>query len=57
MELNLCGFGSTSVRLTGTIYEKTLENTKSFYGPIEGGFLQIDADDNVSWTITIEKAG
>ena len=36
---------------------QTLEKAVSFEGPINGGILEIEADDNISWTITIEVVG
>ena len=34
--------------------EQTVKQTEPFEGPITGGKLEINADDNVSWTITID---
>ena len=35
----------------------TVEKADFFNGPIDGGILEIRANDSISWTITIEKAG
>ena len=37
--------------------QRTLEKASFFNGPINGGILEIQVDDYVSWTITIEAAG
>ncbi|MBQ7896898.1 MAG: hypothetical protein IJ323_00595 [Clostridia bacterium] len=37
--------------------QQTIEKVDGFNGEIKGGFLEIDADDNVRWTITIEAVG
>ena len=38
-------------------YEKTtVEKMVPFTGPINGGYLEIEAEDEASWTITIEAA-
>ena len=34
--------------------KQRIEKAETFSGPINGGILEIDADDNVKWTITIE---
>lgn len=37
-------------------YEKTtVEKMAPFTGPISGGYLEIEAEDEASWTITIEE--
>lgn len=43
-------FGSVSSN------EKNIEKIEPFSGPLNGGCLEVDAEDNVSWTITIEAA-
>lgn len=35
---------------------KSIEKMELFNGPIDGGVLEINTNDNVSWTITIEAA-
>ena len=42
-----------------TLYsnKQSLEKAVSFQGPINGGILEINAGDNVSWTITIKATG
>ena len=35
----------------------SLEKMQPFNGPLNGGYLEINADDNVRWTITIEAVG
>ena len=63
-------FGDFNVVLTNsngkmTIYwntalssdKLTIEKADFLNGPIDGGILEIQADDSISWTITIEAAG
>lgn len=35
---------------------KSVEKMEPFQGPINGGVLEVEAEDSVSWTITIEAA-
>lgn len=35
---------------------KNVEKMEPFQGPINGGVLEVEAEDSVSWTITIEAA-
>ena len=35
----------------------TIEKADFLNGPIDGGILEIQSNDNISWTITIEAAG
>ena len=69
-KMNDGNFGNFDVELTNSngktpIYwntnvssdKQTIEKADFFNGPIDGAILEIEADDNVSWTITIEAAG
>lgn len=61
------GFFNVSLTDSENVYEswlaylnsssKTVEKAELFVGPMNAGILEIQADDDVSWTITIEAAG
>ena len=50
--------GKTTVYLHDCVSsdKRTIEKADFFNGPMNGGILEIQADDDVSWTITIEAA-
>ena len=58
MDLNYAN-GNLAAYWVDSLYSgnQTLEKAVSFEGPINGGILEIEADDNISWTITIEVVG
>ena len=49
--------GSRAAYWIASLYDGYIEKADAFSGPINGGYIEVSAGANVSWTITIEAIG